>query len=154
MSRAAGIELNSTTSGPLVDSFLMTNVDGVFACGNVLHVHDLVDWVTEEARRAGRFAAEWLKGARPSVQIRVKAWANTRYVNPGKLNPHVENKVYLRSLIVKTDALLELRIDNQVMKSVKKNHVQPSEMINLTLGPKDLEAIEFRPDSALEFAIK
>ena len=154
LSRAAGVELNSATSGPLVDSFLMTNIDGVFACGNVLHVHDLVDWVTEEARRAGRFAAEWLKGARPLVQIRVKAGSNTRYVNPGKLNPQVENKVYLRSLIVKTDACLELRIDNRVIKSVKKTHVQPSEMINLTLGPKDFEGIEFRPDSALEFAIK
>jgi NADPH-dependent 2,4-dienoyl-CoA reductase/sulfur reductase-like enzyme len=154
LSRDAGVELNSTTSGPLVDSFLMTNVDGVFACGNVLHVHDLVDWVTEEARRAGRFAAEWLKGVRPSVQIRVKAGSNTRYVNPGKLNPHVENKVYLRSLIVKTDALLELRIDNRVIKSVKKTHVQPSEMINLTLGPKDFEGIDLRLDSALEFAIK
>jgi pyruvate/2-oxoglutarate dehydrogenase complex dihydrolipoamide dehydrogenase (E3) component len=52
LSRSAGVQLNGTTGGPLVDSFLMTNVDGVFACGNVLHVHDLVDWVTEEARRA------------------------------------------------------------------------------------------------------
>jgi NADPH-dependent 2,4-dienoyl-CoA reductase/sulfur reductase-like enzyme len=154
LSRDVGVELNSTSNGPLVDSFLMTNVHGVFACGNVLHVHDLVDWVTEEARRAGRFAVEWLKGARPSIQIRVKAGPNVRYVNPGKLNPHAENKVYLRSLIVKTNALLYLRIDNRVIKSVKKPHVQPSEMINLTLYPKDFEGIDLRSDSALEFAIK
>ncbi|MCL2267477.1 MAG: NAD(P)/FAD-dependent oxidoreductase, partial [Treponema sp.] len=62
LSRAAGIELNSVTNGPLVDSSLMTNIEGVFACGNVLHVHDLADWVCEESRRAGAFAAKWLCG--------------------------------------------------------------------------------------------
>jgi NADPH-dependent 2,4-dienoyl-CoA reductase/sulfur reductase-like enzyme len=153
LSRSAGVELNGTTGGPLVDSFLMTNVDGVFACGNVLHVHDLVDWVTEEARRAGHFAADWLKGARPAAQIRVKAGSNVRYVNPGKLNPAAENKVYLRSLVVKNDAVLELRVDHRVIKRVKKGHVQPSEMINLTLGPKDFDETLCSPESALEFAI-
>jgi NADPH-dependent 2,4-dienoyl-CoA reductase/sulfur reductase-like enzyme len=153
LSRSAGVELNGTTGGPLVDSFLMTNVDGVFACGNVLHVHDLVDWVTEEARRAGRFAAIWLNGARPSSQIRVKAGSNVRYVNPGKLNPAAENKVYLRSLVVKNDAVLELRVDNRVIKRVKQGHVQPSEMINFTLCPKDFDDALCGLDSALEFAI-
>ncbi|MDR2101763.1 MAG: FAD-dependent oxidoreductase [Treponema sp.] len=153
LSKDAGVELNGTTNGPLVDSALMTNREGIFACGNVLHVHDLVDWVTEEARRAGIYAAEWLRGEGPSVQIRAKAGSNVRYVNPGKLNPRRENKVYLRSLIVKNDAVLELRIDNRVIRSIKQGHVQPSEMINLSLGPRDLENAPFGPDSALEFSI-
>lgn len=152
LSKDAGVELNSTTGGPLVDSSLMTNVAGVFACGNVLHVHDLVDWVAEESRRAGSYAVQWLKGAIPGAQIRAKAGSNVRYVNPGKINLQRENKVYLRSLIVKNNAVLELRIDNQVIKSIKKSHVQPSEMINVILNPKDLEG--FGPDSALEFSIK
>jgi NADPH-dependent 2,4-dienoyl-CoA reductase/sulfur reductase-like enzyme len=153
LSKDAGVELNGTTNGPLVDSTLMTNVDGVFACGNVLHVHDLVDWVVEESRRAGRYAAEWLRGERPLTQLRVKAGSNVRYVNPGKLNPKGENKVYLRSMIVKNDAVLELRMDNRVIRSIKKSHVQPSEMINLSLEPKDLESPGLNSDSVLEFSI-
>jgi NADPH-dependent 2,4-dienoyl-CoA reductase/sulfur reductase-like enzyme len=153
LSKEAGVELNGTTNGPLVDSSLMTNVEGIFACGNVLHVHDLVDWVAEEARRAGGYAAEWLRGERPAVQVRVKAGSNVRYVNPGKINPRGENRIYLRSLIVKNDAALELRIDNRVIRSIRQSHVQPSEMINLSLSPKDLEGAAFSPDSALEFSI-
>ncbi|MDR1445348.1 MAG: NAD(P)/FAD-dependent oxidoreductase [Treponema sp.] len=153
LSKEAGVELSSTTGGPLVDAALMTNVEGIFACGNVLHVHDLVDWVAEEARAAGRHAAEWLKGSRMGTQFRIKPGANVRYVNPGKLNPHGENKIYLRSLIVKNDAVLELRLDNQIIKSIKHSHVQPSEMINVRFGPKDLENIRYSTESVLEFSI-
>jgi NADH dehydrogenase FAD-containing subunit len=153
LSRAAGVELNGTTNGPVVDSTLMTNVDGVFACGNVLHVHDLVDWVAEESRRAGRYAADWLNGKRIDRQIRTRAGSNVRYVNPGKLNPLSDNHVYLRSMIVKNDAVLELRILDKIIKRIKRNHVQPSEMIDLTIGPKDLEGFTVDFDSALEFSI-
>jgi thioredoxin reductase len=151
LSKDAGVELNATTNGPIVDSTMMTNVDGVFACGNVLHVHDLVDWVAEEARATGRNATAWLKGERPGVQVRLKAGSNVRYANPGKLDPRRDNKVYLRSLIVKNDAVLELRLDNRVIRSIKKGHVQPSEMITLNIGPKDLDGVG--SDSALELAI-
>jgi NADPH-dependent 2,4-dienoyl-CoA reductase/sulfur reductase-like enzyme len=146
LSKEAGVELNGSTGGPLVDSGLMTNVEGIFACGNVLHVHDLVDYVTDEARRAGSFAAEWLRGGRPGVQVRLKPGANVRYVNPGKLNPRRDNRIYLRSLIVKNDAVLELRAGNRLVKTVKQRHVQPSEMINLDLGPKDLEGLSLDTD--------
>jgi NADPH-dependent 2,4-dienoyl-CoA reductase/sulfur reductase-like enzyme len=151
LSKEAGVELNAMTNGPLVDSTLMTNVEGVFACGNVLHVHDLVDWVAEESRFAGQRAAEWLKGGRASTQLRVKAGSNVRYANPGKLDPKRDNKVYLRTLVVKNDAVLELRADNRVVRSVKKGHVQPSEMITLSVGPKDLEGLS--PDAIIELAI-
>jgi thioredoxin reductase len=153
LSKEAGVELNGTTNGPLVDSSLMTNVEGVFACGNVLHVHDLVDWVAEEARRAGAHAAAWLRGSRPGTQIRLKAGANIRYVNPGKLNPQGSNRIYMRSMVVKDDAVLELRLDNRVLKSIKKGHVQPSEMIDISLEPKDLETIGYSTESVLEFSI-
>jgi NADPH-dependent 2,4-dienoyl-CoA reductase/sulfur reductase-like enzyme len=153
LSKEAGVELNGSTNGPLVDASLMTSVEGVFACGNVLHVHDLVDWVAEEARRAGAHAAAWLKGNRPGTQFRLKAGANIRYVNPGKLNPQGNNKIYMRSMIVKNDAVLELRLDNRLLKSIKKGHVQPSEMIDISLGPKDLEGSGCGTESVLEFSI-
>ena len=61
LSRGMGVEINSTTNGPIVNDKLETNIEGVFACGNVLHVHELVDHVSEEAKRAGRNAAEYVK---------------------------------------------------------------------------------------------
>jgi len=153
LSRAAGVELNAVTNGPLVDSCLMTNMDGVFACGNVLHVHDLVDWVCEESRRAGRFAASWLRKEHPDFQIRTKAGSHVRYVNPSRVAPDRENTIYMRSMIVKKDAVLELRLGERVIRSKKERNVQPSEMISFKLGPKDFEGQELNNDSVLEFSI-
>ena len=153
LSGQAGVELNGTTGGPQVDWSLMTNVEGIFACGNVLHVHDLADWVTEEARRSGNRAAAWFKGQRPQNQIRLKAGSNVRYVNPGKLNPHDENKIYLRSMIVKTDAILEIKLDSQVLRTIRQSHVQPSEMINVTISANDMEKFRYNNDSVIEFNI-
>jgi len=153
LSRAAGVELNAVTNGPVVDSSLMTNVDGVFACGNVLHVHDLVDWVCEESRRAGRYAAQWLRGEHPSLQIRAVAGSNVRYVNPARIAPDRENHIYLRSMVIKNDAVMELRLNDRVIRSKKERHVQPSEMINLNIGPEDFRDIDVNSDSVLEFVI-
>ncbi|MCL2600121.1 MAG: FAD-dependent oxidoreductase [Treponema sp.] len=153
LSRTTGVELSSVTGGPLVDSNLMTSLDGVFACGNVLHVHDLADWVSEESRRTGRHIAEWLGGSRPALQVRAKAGSNVRYVNPARIDPSRENKVYLRSLVVKNDAVLELRLGKHIVRSIKKNHVQPSEMISVNIGPKDFQGQTAPEDAALEFSI-
>lgn len=154
LSKGAGVELNPMTGGAQVDSTLMTTVPGVFACGNVLHVHDLVDYVVEEAKRAGRNAADWLKGARPGQEARVKAGANVRYVAPGRVRIDADNKLYFRPLVVKNDALLEVRLNNRVVHSVKKNHIQPSEMISLNLGPKELAEAKGVSDSVLEIALR
>ena len=137
LSRNAGVEINPATNGPWVDSTLMTSVPGIFACGNVLHVHDLVDFVAEESRRAGSFAADWLSGKRPRKELRIKTGPNVRYVNPARVDPERENKLYMRSMVVKNGAVLEVRVDGRVVKSVKKPHVQPSEMLTLSLGPQD-----------------
>jgi len=153
LSRAAGVELNTVTNGPLVDSSLMTNIGGVFACGNVLHVHDLADWVCEESRRAGFYAAGWLRGERPSLQIKTKAGSHVRYVNPSQISPDRENHIYLRSMIVKNDAVLEIRLNNRVIRNKKERHVQPSEMISFKLGPKDFKDIEINSGSVLEFVL-
>lgn len=153
LSKKLGVELNPMTNGAWVDSTLMTNVPGVFACGNVLHVHDLVDYVVEEARRAGSFAADWLSGKRPAREIRVKTGANLRYAAPSRLDPGRDNRLYMRTLIVKNDAVLEVKLNNKVVKSLKKGHIQPSEMISLSLGPAELAAAQ-GPDSVLELSIQ
>jgi pyruvate/2-oxoglutarate dehydrogenase complex dihydrolipoamide dehydrogenase (E3) component len=153
LSKKLGIEINPMTNGPWVDSNLMTSIPGIFACGNVLHVHDLVDYVVEEARRAGGFAADWLAGKRKDREIRVKAGANVRYANPAKLDPARENKLYMRTLIVKNDATLEVKLNNKVVKTQKKSHVQPSEMISFTLGPKELGDAALGPEPVLEISV-
>lgn len=151
LSKKMGVELNPMTNGPWTDSMMMTNVPGIFAAGNVLHVHDLVDYVAEEARRAGTACARWIRGERPGRELRVKAGPNVRYAAPCRVGPEAPNKLYLRTLIVKNDAVLEVRLDNRVIQSRKKPHVQPSEMISVTLDPKDLA--DAGPDSTIEIAI-
>lgn len=129
----------------------MTTMPGVFACGNVLHVHDLVDYVVEEARRAGANAAAWISGYRPERELRVKAGPNIRYVMPMRINLERENRFYMRSLIVKNDARLEVRLDGAVVRSRRLAHVQPSEMLSLMLVPEELSAAG--RDSTVEIAL-
>jgi len=131
----------------------MTSMDGVFACGNVLHVHDLVDWVCEESRRAGSYAAAWLRGEHPSIQIKTRAGPHVRYVNPARIAADRENTIYLRSMVVKNDAVLELRLDDQVIYSRKERYVQPSEMISIKICQKDFDGIAVNYESVLEFSI-
>jgi thioredoxin reductase len=153
LSKTAGVDINPMTNGPVVDSMLMTSVPGIFACGNVLHVHDLVDYVAEEARRAGQNVARWLKGEKASREARLKAGSNVRYLAPSRVDLDRDNKLYLRTLIVKNGATLEVKVNNRVVKTQKKAHIQPSEMITVELGPKDLEAALGSPDPVVEVSI-
>jgi thioredoxin reductase len=154
LSKKAGIELNPMTGGAVVDSTLMTNLPGIFACGNALHVHDLVDHVTEEARRAGTHVAEYLRNERPKRQYRIKAGANVKYVSPSQLDPGTENALYLRALVVKNDARIEIRLDSELVKSVRESHVQPSEMIRLVIGPGELGKAPASADPVMEVSIR
>jgi len=154
LSRAAGVELNPVTNGPFADSNLMTNIEGVFACGNVLHVHDLVDWVCEESRRAGRYAAKWLKGEHSSMQIHTKAGSHVRYVNPSRIAPDRENLIYLRSMIVKSEAVLEIYLNDCLIRSKKERYIQPSEMISIKLEPKDFIGHDYNSNSVIEFVLR
>ena len=153
LSKTAGVRLDSVTGGPEVDARLMTNAEGVFACGNVLHVHDLVDWVCEESRRAGRHAAGWLRHESVSTRIQVKAGPSVRYVSPRYAAPNRENHFYLRSMIARSGAVLRIRLDNHEIRSKNERYVQPSEMISVKLGPKDFEGAGIKSDSVLEFSI-
>jgi NADPH-dependent 2,4-dienoyl-CoA reductase/sulfur reductase-like enzyme len=156
LSRAAGIPLNAATAGPWVDADLMTRSEGIFACGNVLHVHDLVDYVSEEARRCGERAAGWLAGGRAREEAAlhpsfpVTAGANVRYVVPNACAPGRENVFFLRPLVVKNDARLEVSIGGEVVRTRRFPHVQPSEMIRLGLDPGPVQPA----DAVMEVAIR
>jgi NADPH-dependent 2,4-dienoyl-CoA reductase/sulfur reductase-like enzyme len=152
LSRAAGVPINEGTAGPWVDADMMTGAPGIFACGNVLHVHDLVDFVTEEARRCADRAAVFLKGAAREAMLPVNAGANVRSIVPNACAPGRRNVFYLRPLVVKNDARLEVRAGGHEISSRRLAHVQPSEMIRFALESGSIPNHE--PGVAIEVSLR
>ncbi len=130
------LRMDPATGGPHVTSTLETSLPGVFACGNVLHVHDIVDFVSEESLRAGRFAAELALGMRrPSDNISLQAGENIASCVPHSLSPDREQTIYLRVKHPIKNCLLT--IGNRYEKKFRM--LIPSEMICLTLAPEVLD---------------
>lgn len=136
----AGIQLNIITGGAMVDSDLMTSVDGIFSCGNVLHVHDLVDAVSAEAERCAAGVGRYLQRGASHDQKRTRLLPgnNVRYVVPARIDPHQEVVVFLRPLIVGRDVELFVKADGYVIKRQKHRQVQPSEMVQVKLTPAEM----------------
>ncbi len=153
VSQKAGVEINKETSGPLVDSRLMTSVEGIFASGNVLHVHDLVDYVTEESQRCGTYVCEYLENRKEQEQYSITPGSNLKYVVPNKFAAGRDNKFYMRSMIVKNQAQLVLTLDGKEIVRKKQTHIQPSEMISYTLKKEDLPQEALNEDSCLEISL-
>ena len=154
LSRSLGVRLHGQTGGPIVDSRLMTSVGGVFAAGNVLHIHDLVDFVGEESRRAGQAAADYLDGIESPPEVELVAGSNVRYVMPGRVRTDTANRLYLRSLISKNKAVVEVRVNGEVVKTQKEQHVQPSEMVSIDLAQRALSAVDpEKPGTRVEVAL-
>lgn len=139
LSQSLGIDLDGITGGPKVSSTLETSIPGMFACGNVLHVHDVVDFVTREALLAGRFAGEWAQGIRrPADNIRLLAGDNVRYCLPQTLSPDREHMVYLRCKTAMKPCVI--RVGGVMEKKLR--FVVPAEMIMLNIKPEVLEKFQ------------
>jgi NADPH-dependent 2,4-dienoyl-CoA reductase/sulfur reductase-like enzyme len=141
--RAAGIDIRPDTNGPAVDQSLMSAMGGVFACGNVLHVHDLVDWVSEEAAHCAESVHRYLttrSSAAADPGLPVKSGSNVRYVLPNSYRADEPARFSMRSMVVSNRAVLELRRGNQVLQSRKLKHIQPSEMIHMDARPESWPA--------------
>lgn len=153
LSRKAGVHISAATGGPVVDHRLQTSVEGVFACGNVLHVHDLVDFVSEEAQRCAEHVVAYVRGTGATIdkEIDVKAGANLKYVVPNRYRPGISAKLLMRALVVSERAVLTVRQGTTVVRSRKLRHVRPAEMISLELSNEDAKRI--RPESPIEVAI-
>jgi thioredoxin reductase len=140
LSLDTGVKLSNITGGAIVDSDLMTSVEGIFACGNVLHVHDLVDFVSEEAERCARGVIRYLERG-PDYEhkrTRVISGNNVRYVVPNRIDSHQEVVIFLRPLIVGRDVYVNIKADGITIKQKKHRQVQPSEMIQITLKSEEL----------------
>ena len=147
LSLTAGVKLNPVTNGPFVDDRLETNVTGVFACGNVLHVHDLVDFVSEEAERAGASAARYLSGSAEKSAggaIEIVPGAGVRYTVPSTVDPvRCDDLIHLRFRVrdVYKSCEIVVSADGKTILSKKKRITVPSEMEDVILKKKDLVGV-------------
>ena len=145
LSTAAGVALSPVTGGPVVNESLETNIEGVFACGNVLHVHDLVDFVSEEAAKAGVTASRYARGehaADSGREITVKAEGGVRYTVPVTVRPdHVEDNLTIRFRVgdVYKDSFISVYFDDNRVRHQKKRILAPGEMEQVILTKKDLD---------------
>ena len=143
LTRSAGIELDRVTGGAVVNGNRETEIPGIFACGNVLHVHDLVDYVSEEAGIAGRAAAEYLRGNNAeALSIKVKGVSSVRYTVPQIISAAEETKIYFRVGNVMRDKYLIVRDGEREIVKKKKLKLAPAEMETVTLTKEMIEALE------------
>ena len=144
LSKSAGVSLDRITSGPVVDQNRQTNVEGIFACGNVLHVHDLVDYVSEESEIAGRSAAEYIQntGAAESINIPLKTDGKIRYTVPQVITQKKDLAVYFRVADVYRDVTIHVYDENrnEIYKK-RKLKVAPGEMENIQLKAAAFENV-------------
>ena len=144
LSSAAGVHLSGVTGGPEVTDRLATSIPGVFACGNVLHVHDLVDFVSQEAQRAGENAALYLQGARAgSRSVRLEGKNGVRYTVPQSIDPeNMDETVTVRFRVAQPyrDAALAAYADGVLLRRIPKRILTPGEMEQFPLRKGELPA--------------
>ena len=143
LSRSAGVEINPSTNGPIVNESFETSISGVFACGNVLHVHDLVDYVSEESGRAGRSAARFVKNkaAAEGPVIKIRNGNGVRYTVPSfvRVNELSDDLVIrFRSGNVYKDSYIKVLFDGETKLSRRKPIITPGEMEQVILKKEDL----------------
>ena len=143
LSRNAGVEMSPITSGPIVNESLETNIPGVFACGNVLHVHDLVDYVSEEADRAGLNAAKFIKGELVESKgddIEIVATEGARYTVPSTIDlDRMDDKLTVRFRVgaVYKDSYVSVYFDDErVMHNKKRIRNGAGDSIKIKAGRK------------------
>ena len=138
LSKKAGIEINRVTNGPTVDQYMQTSLSGVFACGNVVHVNDLVDNVSKESEVAGKYAAEYALGTLTKTvkEVAVNVGRNVRYLCPHKLNiGDLGQKVtlYFRVLFPENNVVLRALDGDKEIAKKKELRVNPGEMCSITV---------------------
>lgn len=140
ISKEAGVQLDQRTKGPVVYENMETSIPGVFACGNVVHVHDLVDFVTAESRRAGAAAARYCKNPETAADsetvIAIENGDNVGYTVPqhvraDRIEKFVE--VFFRVKRVYHDSVIEVTSGGQVLSSFKREHMAPGEMEHIVV---------------------
>lgn len=145
LSKSAGVDLDQITGGPVVNDCLETSISGVFACGNVLHVHDLVDYVSEEAALAGRSATAYARSQKEepaSSNVRIRAVNGVRYTVPQFVNRESEAdqwKIRFRVSDVYRDRFISIYYGDERVYHKKKKVLAPGEMEQVAIKKESLE---------------
>lgn len=143
LSLLAGVELDERTKGPLVDENFQTTVKGIFAAGNVLHVHDLVDYVSLEAENLAQSVVNYLKQVEPEhCYIRVETDANFVYTVPQCISAKKDFTVSMRVRKPFRNCRIEILQADHVIKSIKMRKAIPAEMIQIPLKWRELKNFE------------
>lgn len=136
LTRNAGIEINNITGGPVVDEKRQTSIEGIFACGNVLQVHDLVDYVSNEAEIAGISAADYILSDKKNIaNIKTDAGYGIRYVLPQKVSLESDEKISLFFRVSKPFGKIKfnVRSGDEIIKTVTKIKAAPGEMESIAV---------------------
>ena len=137
LTRGAGIEMDPRTNGAVVYENMETSVPGIFACGNVVHVHDLVDYVSAESERAGAAAADYVLNPPADDPVTpVKNGSDVGYTVPMKIRANRISKVadvFFRVRRVFKDSVIEVSCDGTVLQTLKRDHMAPGEMEHILL---------------------
>lgn len=147
LSKQAGVKLDPRTGGAVVNEGRETSIEGIFACGNVLHVHDLVDYVTEEAQVAGYWAAKYVKGDmdRKTNKLFITPGVNVKYVLPHKVELIDKERkripLYMRVTKPLTNVEITLSNKDERLLSFSKPYVRPGEMISIPLPEKIIKVL-------------
>lgn len=143
LSKSAGIELSRITSGAVVNQDRQTNREGIFACGNVLHVHDLVDFVSDEAEIAGKSAAEYIKnGIGNTESIGLETDGKIRYTVPQCITAKKDVTVYFRVSDVFKNVKINVFSGDTLLMSKRKQKVAPGEMENIVIKREMLDNVK------------
>ncbi len=154
LSRQIGLEMDPVTRGPKVNQMRETSQPGVFACGNVLQVHDLVDFVTQESQIAGKGAAQYLAGKETSQSVPLQGINGVRYTVPQHidLNEKDDVKVYFRVANVYRNKRIVVTCGDKELYNRKKIKLAPGEMESVPIKAKDIA--EMKPDDKIVVSIE
>ncbi len=144
LSVEAGVNLDNRTNGPIVNSSMSTNIDGVFACGNVVHVHDIVDFVTKESRIAGKNAALYaLNKLQDNPTVSTIANEGISYIVPQNIDTTCGEDInlFMRVRNIYTNKKLVVKSGDNIILEKKRQHMIPSEMENIKISKNLLENI-------------
>lgn len=152
LSESAGVKLSPLTRGAVVGDDLMTSVDGIYSCGNVLHVHDLVDFVSDESAKAGKAAAKFIReGKTPHKRIKVNDGFGVRGAVPQFINiPDKDEKAEPIQIMFRVDKVYEnarisIKSGENEIYGVKKRILTPGEMADIKLKAEIISSIEDKP---------
>ena len=161
LSRNAGVLIDPITAGPFVDDGFQTNIPGIFSAGNVVHVYDLVDWVSEAGLTAGKSAAILAQKGKlaQSPAIPVKADDNVRYVVPQTLHPDhlAEGNIRLQMRVtrpIERPVWVEVRSGDRMLTRKGEPYARPGEMVTVTLKPALLDEVKASPEISVAIVEK